>query len=159
MTDYARLLQTLHNAKVEFIVIGGVAAIGHGSPRFTQDVDVVYRRTPENIDRLTAALAPLQPYFRGAPPGLPFRFDSRTVRHGLNFTLSTEAGALDLLGEMAGGGTYEQLIDGAEHLPLFGTECACLNLRQLIEAKRAAGRPKDFEALAELEILLEEMDE
>ena len=96
-TDFRRLIDTLARSRVEFILIGGVAATLHGSARATLDLDVVYRRSPENVDRLVGSLAPLSPYLRGAPAGLPFVFDADTVRRGLNFTLDTDRGALALL--------------------------------------------------------------
>ncbi len=156
MTNFALLLQTLVGAGVEFIIVGGAAATAHGSSRLTQDLDIVYRRTPANISRLATALASHSPYLRGAPPGLPFRFDSSTILNGLNFTLTTALGDLDLLGEIAGGGVYEDLHQGAIKIHLFGIDCLCLGLEQLIRVKRAAGRPKDLEVLAELEAILEE---
>ena len=134
-----------------FIVVGGVAGVIHGSARLTFDVDVVYRRTQENIVRLAAALAPHGPYLRGAPPGLPFRWDPETIRRGLNFTLSTNLGPLDVLGEVTGGGTYEQLILQADQTEMAGGSCLVVNLDTLIQIKKAAGRPKDLEAIAELE--------
>jgi len=155
-TDFETLLRVLLDGEVEFILVGGVAANLHGSARATFDVDVVYRRTAGNIARLVAALLPLEPYLRGAPPGLPFRLDAETVRAGLNFTLETTAGDLDLLGEVVGGGTYEELVEGTIALDLFGRTCRCVSLRQLLALKRAAGRPKDRDAIAELEVLLEE---
>lgn len=136
--------------------MGGAAATAHGSARLTVDLDVVYRRTPENIARLVSALNPLEPYLRGAPPGLPFDWSEETVRKGLNFTLTTKLGALDLLGEVTGGGNYEALLSDAVKLNVAGVECLCLGLRRLIEVKRAAGRPKDFDAIAELEVIEEE---
>jgi predicted nucleotidyltransferase len=141
---------------VEFIVIGGAAATIHGSARVTRDVDVVYRRTADNMRRLAAALAPHSPYLRGAPPGLPFRWDEDTLRRGLNFTLTTAIGDLDLLGEVTGGGNFEALLPHSSPVQAFGIECLCLNLDKLIQVKRAAGRPKDLEAIAELEALREE---
>ena len=83
MTDFKALLRILSDASVEFIVVGGVAAAVHGSARATFDLDVVYRRTPENIDRLALALLPYHPYLRGAPPGLPFRWDAATIQRGM----------------------------------------------------------------------------
>ncbi|MBI2911997.1 MAG: hypothetical protein HYY05_07625 [Chloroflexi bacterium] len=74
MTDFPGLLRLLHDNGVEFIIIGGTAAIIHGSSRLTQDLDVVYRRDSENIARLVAALKGHNPYLRGAPPGLPFQW-------------------------------------------------------------------------------------
>ncbi|MGH9319534.1 MAG: nucleotidyltransferase [Vicinamibacteria bacterium] len=156
MTDFEALLRTLTEAGVEFLVVGGVAATVHGSARLTQDLDVVYRRTPENIDRLTVALGAHEPYLRGAPPGLPFRWDSATIARGLNFTLTTDMGDLDVLGEITGGGSYDELREHSIVIRVFGLECRVLGLRRLIEVKRAAGRPKDLEAISELEKILEE---
>jgi hypothetical protein len=156
VTDFRGLLRALSDAGLEFILVGGVAATAHGSARLTLDVDVVYRRSSENIARLVSALAPLHPYLRGAPPGLPFRWDQRTVRAGLNFTLTTDLGDLDLLGEIVGGGRFEDLAHACITIAVFGMQCRCLDLDTLIRVKRAAGRPKDLEALAELEAIREE---
>ena len=104
---FPRLLQCVTSGGVEFIIIGGFAATAHGSALVTFDLDLVYRRTPENLQRLAKSLEPLSPSLRGAPPGLPFRFDVSTIERGLNFALSTTAGDLDLSGEAAGGGTYD----------------------------------------------------
>jgi hypothetical protein len=141
---------------VKFILVGGVAAAAHGSARNTTDLDVVYARDRENLERLERALAPLHPYLRGAPPNLPFHLDAATLGRGLNFTLVTDLGALDLLGEIVGGGRYENLVAHSHATRAAGMECQCLDLDTLIAVKRAAGRPKDFEAIAELEALAEE---
>jgi predicted nucleotidyltransferase len=158
MMNFRLSLLALAQANVEFVVIGGVAAFAHGSPRLTLDVDVAYRRTPENLERVVAALRPHDPYLRGAPPGLPFKWDAATLKRGLNFTLTTALGHIDLLGEVAGGGRYEDLLPYCSKLQIYGVECRCLNLPRLIQVKRAAGRPKDFEAIAELEAILEEQE-
>jgi len=155
VTNFAELLRLLAGAGVEFIVVGGVAAAAHGAARTTLDLDVVYRRNPENIRRLIAALAPIRPYPRGAPLGLPFLWEERTVENGLNFTLTTEHGDLDLLGEITAGGSYDDLAPNTVEYELFGCACRCIRLDELIRVKRAAGRPKDYEAIAELERLLE----
>jgi hypothetical protein len=159
MTDFEGLLRALVTHDVEIVLIGGLAARAHGVARSTQDVDVVYGRSDENLQRLVAAVGPLEPYLRGALPGLPFRFDVPTLRSGLNFTLSTSLGSLDLLGEVTAGGRYEDLRPHSRDLELFGLLVPCLDLELLIATKRAAGRPKDFEAIAELEALAEERRE
>ncbi len=156
MIDYGGLLVALNRGRVEFIIVGGFAGTLHGSAIPTQDLDVVYARTPENLDKLVAALGPHSPYLRGAPPGLPFQFDAETLRNGLNFTLSTALGPIDLLGEIAGGGRYEDLAPHGRTVRVFGVDCLCLGLEKLIEVKRAAGRPKDLVAIADLTALLEE---
>ncbi len=92
MTDFDGLLTTLAHHQVKFIVIGGAAAIAHGSARLTQDLDIVYERSGENLRALVAALADYTPYLRGAPSGLPFRWETATLAHGLNFTLVPAAG-------------------------------------------------------------------
>ncbi len=157
MTEFTRLLETLVGNNVRFIVVGGVAATVHGSARLTQDLDVVYARDETNLSRLVDALSPLQPYLRGAPEGLPFAFDVDTLAAGLNFTLTTTLGDLDLLGEIAGGGGYEKLVGDAIVVQLDEVDFLCLALQRLIDVKRAAGRPKDLEAIAELEIIRDEM--
>ena len=158
MTPLEQLLAALHDAGVAFIIIGGVAARAHGSARLTDDLDVSYARDPGNLSRLELALAPLRPYLRGAPPGLPFEWSAATLRAGLNFTLTTTAGAIDLLGEIVGGGRYEDLLPHASPITLFGRDVLLLDLAWLIHVKRAAGRPKDLEVIAELEALQEEIE-
>jgi predicted nucleotidyltransferase len=156
MTNFRRLLAVLSDGNVEFILVGGVAATVHGSARLTQDIDIVYSRSRPNIERLVQALQPLNPYLRGVPLGLPFDWSVETISRGLNFTLTTTAGDLDIFGEIAGGGTYDRLSTQAFSVDLFGHACLCVKLRELIRLKRAAGRPKDLEVLAELEVILEE---
>jgi hypothetical protein len=82
MTNFEQLLRPLVEHNVEFIVIGGAAAIAHGSVRLTLDLDIVYQRCAANLDHLVSALSPLKPYLRGAPPGLPFQFDQATLARG-----------------------------------------------------------------------------
>jgi len=153
MTKFAELLRILAEGGVDCILVGGVAAAAHGSPRATQDLDIVYGRDTPNLQRLVVALAPYHPYLRGAPPGLPFHFDVATLTAGLNFTLTTDLGWMDLFGEIPGGGHYEDLVESCITVDAFGVCCRVLDLETLIRTKRAAGRPKDFEAIAELELL------
>ena len=153
MIGLERCLQALHVQHVEFIVIGGIAARIHGSARITQDVDVVYARSDANIARMVKALAPFTPYLRGAPSGLPFEWSPKTVKAGLNFTLTTTIGAIDILGEVAGGGRYEELVGHCVTEKLFGHPTMVVSLPWLIHLKRAAGRVRDFDAIAELELL------
>lgn len=153
MIGLERCLKALHEQHVAYVMIGGMAARAHGSARVTQDVDIVYARADANIARLVKALQPFEPYLRGAPPGLPFEWSARTIKAGLNFTLLTTIGAIDILGEVAGGGRYEDLVAHSVSVEAFGHSFMVVTLPWLIRLKRAAGRVKDLEAIAELELL------
>lgn len=155
-THFDKFLPVLVNGGIEFILIGGVAGNVLGSARLTFDVDVVYNRSKTNLERIATILKSYQPYLRGAPPGLPFVLDVPTLRNGLNFTLTTSLGDLDLLGEVVGGGGYRDLLSHTFVVEAFGVKFRCIDLPTLIKLKRAAGRPKDLESIAELEALLEE---
>ena len=133
-----------------------MAAILHGSARVTFDVDVVYSRTQDNIECLTTALAQHRPYLRNAPSGLPFAWDTKTIRNGLNFTLTTDLGDIDLLGEVARCETYQTLLQHSSEIEAFSIRFKCIDLPTLIRIKKAAGRRKDHEAIAELRVLVEE---
>ena len=156
MIDFERILHLLDDEGVECVIVGGVAATIHGSARLTADLDIVYGRSKENIRRLVKAIAPLKPYMRGAPPGLPFHFDEPTVRAGLNFTLTTNAGPLDVRGEIGGGFTWEVLRRRSSLFTLYGRRFRVIDIDALIENKIAVGRAKDLEVVAELEVIREE---
>ncbi len=150
------LVQALQAAEVDLVIVGGVAMSAHGSAHVTQDLDVCYSRAPDNLERLVRALAPLKPRLRveSEPEGLPFLWDAETLRRGLNFTLMTHHGDVDLLGEVSGLGAYEEVRRSAEHIELFGKEIWVLGLPGLIASKQAAARPKDLRQIPELRALL-----
>ena len=153
MFDPQPILRRLLEQNVEFVVIGGLAMVAQGSAYITYDLDICYQRTPTNIAALTAALGPLHPNLRGAPEGLPFRFDAPTIQSGLNFTLQTDLGPVDVLGEVAGVGSYDQVVTQSDEETVCGLTVRVLSLDGLIAAKRASGRDKDKLHLLELEEL------
>lgn len=153
MTNFGALLKRLADANVEFVVIGGIAVLVHGHVRATLDLDVCYGRSADNLDRLVAALSPIRPRLRGAPPELPFFFDRQTLRNGLNFTLVTDEGELDLLGEVTGVGGYADLSPQAVTTNAYGVELKVMSLDDLIRAKAAVGRAKDLIDLEALRAL------
>jgi len=154
-----QIVPILIAGRVDFILVGGMAAILHGSARVTFDIDVVYERSGANIRRLVETLKPYSPYLRGAARGLPFTLDEQTVKNGLNFTLTTTLGDLDLFGEIAGAGGYHDLLPYSDEVDAFGVNFLCVGLDRLIHMKRAARRPKDLEAIAELRVILEEAED
>jgi len=148
-------LKSLIENKVEFVIIGGVAIIAHGVPYATFDLDFCYARSLENLKKIVAALASFKPRLRGFPTNLPFTWDERTLQNGTNFTLETDIGDIDLLGEVAGVGSYAEVFANSTTLKLFDDDVRVLSLDDLIKAKRAAGRPKDLFVLPQLETLQE----
>lgn len=155
MIQLQQTLQLLAGNKVEFVIIGGVAITLHGSAYLTADLDLCYHRTKDNLRLLAAALAPYRPALRGLPGDLPFVWDESTLRQGTNFTLTTDLGDIDLLGEVADIGGYEDVRAVSVVMPLYGFDMYVLSIEALITAKRAAGRAKDLLVIPELEALRE----
>jgi hypothetical protein len=147
------LLEVLTAQGVRFSVIGGVALIARGVQRSTQDLDVSYSRDRENIVRLATALAPIHPRLRGVPPELPFTLDAASIRAGLNFTLDTDLGPLDLLGEVTGLGGFGEVDAASDEIEIDGMMLLVLTLDGLERAKRASGRPKDLIDLSFIQAL------
>ncbi|MBV8101062.1 MAG: hypothetical protein JOZ31_18110 [Verrucomicrobia bacterium] len=156
--DFLSIIKLLTGHEVDFIVVGGVAANLFGSARLTYDLDIVYSRKEDNLLKLVTAFQNANPYLRGAPPGLPFKLDFRTLRNGLNFTLTTDLGPIDLLGEIPGARSFEELITDSVEINESDLRLRCVTLPRLIELKNAAGRPKDLESLAELRAILEDLN-
>jgi predicted nucleotidyltransferase len=150
-----KVLEALTQAGVEFVVVGGVSAVLQGVPVVTQDLDLCYRRTPENVRRLASALRPFHPKLRGLPEGVPNVVDDRTFQMGANFTLDLEGEDLDLLAEMSGIGGYDDVAPTVIELEVEGRRVQVLPLERLIATKRAAGRAKDLAMLPLLEATLE----
>lgn len=141
--------------EVECVIVGGVAATLHGAEIPTTDIDVCYARSTSNLERLAAALQSVHARLRNAPEDIPFLLDVETLKRGLNFTFITDIGNLDLLGEVRGVGYYEDVVADSVSAELFGYRFAVIDIGKLIEAKRAAGRPKDLIAIPELEAIQE----
>jgi hypothetical protein len=156
MRDFVKdILGKLAQAQVEFIVVGGMSAVLQGAPIVTIDLDICYRRTPENIARLADVLSIYKPRLRGFPPDLPYTFDARAIMLGSNFTLEIGDESFDILGVMSGIGGYEDAIGQAQDIPFGSVTLKVLSLSQLIITKEAAGRPKDLAVIPTLRATLE----
>lgn len=154
-----QIAELLDRHGVEYLVIGGQAAVLHGSPLATFDVDLCYARTAENLVRLATALREIHPTLRGAPPDLPFRLDEQSLALGSNFTFLTDLGPLDLLGWVEPLGSFESLQPRAEKMDLGGRTVLVISLDDLIVIKRHINRPKDQTAAVQLEALQKLRDE
>jgi hypothetical protein len=149
--DYRVLITSLIDHDVEFVVVGGIALVLHGSARVTRDLDICYSRERRNLKAIAAALAGLRPTLRGATADLPFTLDWQTLESGLNFTLTTSAGDIDLLGELVGIGSYQIAARLSEQMQIYDKSVPVLSLAGLETTKRAAGRLRDLADLAEIQ--------
>lgn len=149
-----RVCALLADAGVEFIVVGGQAEVLMGGARATFDVDLCYRRTTENLDRLATVLGALHVTLRGAPADLKFHIDARALALGQNYTFEIDGEyALDLLAYLEPVGTYDDLLPRAHMMDLAGRSVRVIALDDLIRIKRHLGRPKDRDSLLQLEAI------
>ena len=155
--DPAAILAVLERHGVDFVLIGGLAGLAHGSQYPTQDLDLAYGRSPANLEHLAAALSEIGATLRGAPKGLPFLLDARTLAAGANFTFDTTFGSVDILADPAGAPDYPALRAQGVEMRLFGLVVRVTNLDHLIAMKEAAGRPKDLLMASEYRAISDEL--
>lgn len=155
--DLRKLLEPLVRHGVHFVLIGGMAGIARGSNYPSFDLDVAYSRDKANVKRLVSALREIGVRLRGGPVGLPFQLDERTIENGANFTFVTPYGDLDVLADVAGIRSFEELFAGSEEKEIFGLPVRVASLNHLIAMKRAANRPKDRNMLEEYLVIAERL--
>ena len=149
----AELVRRLADAGVDFVVIGGYAAIAHGSVQITRDLDICYSDDEANLETLGSALVALDARLRGVAEDVPFVPDGVTLRRTRVLTLDTADGPLDILADPAGAPGYAALKRRAIEAPVAGVTVLVASLEDLIAMKRASGRPKDLIAVEELEAI------
>jgi hypothetical protein len=147
------LLRRLVEAGVDFVVVGGVALVAHGSNRFTNDLDITYSTDPANLVALGAVLVDLGAKLRGVPEDVPFVLDERTLRQVELLTLDTPEGPIDLLALPPGASPYSELRRRAVQLDISGVSVRVASLDDLEDMKRAAGRDVDRIDLETIEII------
>jgi len=154
--DLARLLAVLHQHGVEYVLIGGMAALYHGSPFPTEDADITPRATAANADRLSAALNDLNARIRAdaVPEGLPFSHDGTSLLDAGVWNLMTDAGDLDISFRPTGTEGFSDLVRDAESTVLFDVPVEVASLADVVRSKQAANRPKDQRVLPTLREIL-----
>jgi hypothetical protein len=157
--DPIRAFRTLDRHGVRFVVIGGLGGRLHGSPTVTNDIDVCYERSPENLERLASALRELRAKLLGVDEEVAFQLDAAALAAGDHFTFTTSAGALDVLGTPAGVRGFDELTNRAVPFDIDGLTVAVASIDDLIRMKRAAARPKDLIDVEVLSALRDEIDE
>jgi len=141
------LLETLSRHKVNFVLIGALAARLHGFPRLTADADITPASDKPNLERLVAALKELDArvYTESVPEGLVFDLSAIAIARARMWNLVTKAGRLDIAFEPAGVEGYDDLKRDAERFEAFGVRFLVASLDDIIRSKEAAGRPKDMD--------------
>lgn len=150
MKNLHLLLQRFADAGLEFVVVGGFAGVLHGSSYVTDDLDICAVMSPETVAKLRNALADMQPVHRMTPKRLSFLKHPPQGQPVANFYLETDAGVVDVLGDILGVGDYQTLARRAVEISLFGRFCRVISLEDLIKAKEAMGREKDLLTAKEL---------
>ena len=155
--DPQRILSTLVERDVQFVVIGAIAAIAQGGPLITEDLDITPAREPDNLERLATALKELDARLRipNDASGIEFPIEPRFLGSLDSWTLKTPSGDIDLLFAPFGTAGYEDLKRGAVSAELWDHPVLVASLPDLIRMKEAAGRPKDISQLPALRQTLE----
>ena len=155
MPNLEGLLERLLRHEVEFVVIGGYAAVAHGSTYLTSIVDICTRLTGTNLERIHAAFSDLHPYHRMTPQEIPFTLPADLEHEFKNVYLKTDLGQIDCLGSLPDVGDYEFARAHSISMKLSFGECRFLDCPTLIHAKEVVGRPKDFLVAAQLRAILD----
>lgn len=155
MPDLESLLDRLQGSGFEFVVVGGFAAMAHGSTLMTQDLDVCCAFEPENLARLANALRGIRPAHRMTPSRRAVDLDGLPTAGLKNLYLETSLGQLDCLSEMSTLGTYAVVSGLADTITIRGGTCRILGIDALIRSKEALGRPRDLSAAIELRAIRE----
>ena len=158
--DVARLFEVLSRHQVVYVLIGGLAAVYHGSPFPTEDADITPEAGRANLIRLAAALCEINARLRteAVPEGLPFACDADTLASVQTWDLTTDAGDLDLAFHPAGTQGYVDLRRDAIATQLYNVTVHIASLSDVIRSKQAANRPKDQRVLPTLREILSKRD-
>ena len=157
--DTLQLLRRLREASVDFVVVGGLATIVHGGAVITEDLDICAALNHQANVRIIEALQDLHPFFRMRPDLGLVTPDNHNLRLLKNLYLWTDAGQLDVLGELPDVCSYEELVPRSVMVDFQGVECRVVDIDTLIAAKRAAGRDKDLIAIRHLEALKKDREQ
>jgi hypothetical protein len=153
MDPLFQLLKRLSDNGVEYVLVGGMAAVVHGSAVGTQDVDVCAPMTDDNLRRIHSAMRGVNARFRMRPDKTPLWDDPARIHGFKNLNLITDLGVIDILGELTGIGSFDNIRDKIEYLEVAGFHYPVLELDTLIASKRAARRPKDQVGARHLEAI------
>lgn len=153
MASTLEILRRLNQHEVEYVLVGGMAGVLYGSSLVTEDVDVCTPFEPKNLAKIVSALGDLNPRHRTNPNHPPMALKAVDLAGFKNLYLITDLGQIDLLSEISGVGGYPEVSRHSIAANLRDLVCKVLDIDSLIRARRAVGRPKDLQAVAELEVI------
>jgi hypothetical protein len=151
--DFYSLLERLVDENVDFVLVGGFAGVVYGCTYVTQDVDICCDFSTENLFRLQKAVADLHPVHRMTPERIKFKLTKENCRQFKNLYLDTDMGQLDCLNFIEGIGDYQKVRKASKIIKLENVRLRVLSLDSLIEAKEAMNRPRDKQAIIELQVI------
>ena len=155
-SDLSSVLEGLIKADIEFILVGGLAAVVQGAPVTTMDVDIVHKQSSENIAKLLGFLKSIDAFHR-RPDDKVIRPRERDISGMGHALFTTRLGPLDVLAAVEEGRTYEDLIEYTVEIEFRGHTVRVLNLKTLVELKRTSRDPKDRQRLPVLEETLRQL--
>jgi hypothetical protein len=153
----SQLVQRLCDAEVEFVIVGGFAALLHGSTLVTRDLDICAVLSRSDVAKLRTALRDLNPRHRLTSQKLSFLDTPDPDVDVRNLYLETEFGTVDILSSILGVGDFDRVRSASIEIELFGRRCRVISIEDLIHAKEALGRDKDLLAAKELRAIGEKL--
>ncbi|MBI2981385.1 MAG: nucleotidyltransferase [Deltaproteobacteria bacterium] len=156
MQDLQALLKLLVHSPVDFVLVGGFAAVLHGSNQTTRDIDICIIYSSEQVLLLRELLKPYHPRYRMEDPKRSFLEVPEDVSKKQDFHLTTDLGILDVISDIEGVGGFYDVLKNSEEIEIYGAKCRLISIEDLIKSKKALGRHRDLVTAMELEAICEE---
>ena len=158
MQDLQALLKLLVHSPLDFVLVGGFAAVLHGSNQTTRDIDVCVIHSPEQVTLLRDFLKPFHPRHRMENPQRSFFDIPEDVSQEQDFHLATDLGPLDLISHIEGVGGFYDVLKNSGEIEIYGGKCRLISIEDLIKSKKALGRHRDLVTAMELEAIRKEFE-
>lgn len=156
MQNLQKLLQFLVQSPLDFVIIGGFAAVLHGCNQSTRDIDVCFALSPEQIQLLRQILTPLHPRHRMTHEKLSFLTHPADLTGIKNLYLETDLGILDIVSQVEAVGDFYNVLKNSTEIELYGGKCHLISIDDLIKSKTALGRHRDLVVVEELKLIKSE---
>lgn len=156
VSDLQALLKLLIHSPVEFVLVGGFAAVLHGCNQTTRDIDICVIYSHEQIRLLREILRPFHPRHRMEDPKRSFLDAPKDLSKEQDFYLLTDLGELDVITRVEGIGNYYDVLQNSQEIEIYGGKCRLISIDDLIKSKKALGRHRDLVTAMELEAIREE---